>query len=385
MTGPAKKRPLAEQDVGSLQLLKPLSRLATLLHEDAGHQNRLLHHDQLLCLLLLMFFNPVITSLRDLEELSGLKKVQRKLGIPRFGKSTIAEALRVFEPGLLAEVAEELAGRVPQLKSGPLSGLGQVLTAVDGTLLRALPRMAWALWIDERNRAAKLHVCFEVLKGVPSVLGVTEGTASETEFLADNLRSGCLYVTDRGYARYSLFQQIIEAESSFVARIRANAATETVEERALSEDDRRSGVVSDRIVRLGRPDGSQGLKEPLRLVEVQAGTRSGRSLMLLATDRTDLPAHIIALIYRHRWQVELFFRWLKDTLKFKHLLTDSPGGVTIQVYAAIIGTLLTAIIAGRKPGKRAWVMISLYVQGLADEEELAAALHRLPHISPIQA
>ena len=107
--------------------------------------------------------------------------------------------------------------------------------------------------------------------------------------------------------------------------------------------------------------------------------------MLLATDRTDLPAHIIALIYRHRWQVELFFRWLKDTLKFKHLLTDSPGGVTIQVYAAIIGTLLTAIIAGRKPSKRAWVMISLYVQGLADEEELTALLHRLPHISPVRA
>jgi len=232
MTGPAKKRPLAEQDVGSLQLLKPLSRFTALLHQDAGHQNRLLHHDQLLCLLLLMFFNPVITSLRD---------------------------------------------------------LGQVLTAVDGTLLRALPRMAWALWIDERNRAAKLHVCFEVLKGVPSLLEVTEGSASETEFLADNLRSGCLYVTDRGYARYSLFQQIIEAESSFVARIRANAATETVEERALSEDDLRSGVVSDRIVRLGRPDGSQGLKEPLRLVEVQAGTRF-RPQPNAACHRQDGPA-----------------------------------------------------------------------------------------------
>jgi len=316
MAGRKKKEPLREQDITSLKMFKPLWRLTALLHNDARRQNRLLHHDQLLGLLLLLFFNPVVRSLRDLETLSGLKKVQRKLGIPRFGKSTIAEALRVFDPGLLAEVVEDLAGRVPQIKSAPLDELGQVLVAVDGSLLRALPRMAWALWVDEQNRAAKLHVCFEVLKGVPALVGLTEGVASETEFLSDNLQAGRLYITDRGYAKYSLFQDIIAAKSSFVARIKKNAVIETIEKRALSEEDRRSGVVSDRIIRLGKvylersrkADGSQGLKDPLRMVEAEIETRSGTTCMLLATDRLDIPAHIIALIYRYRWQVELFFR-----------------------------------------------------------------------------
>ena len=92
-----KKESLREEDVGSLKLLRPLTRLAELLHADADCPNRIIHHDKLLCLLLLMYFNPVVTSLRDLSELSGLKKVRRKLDIPRFGKSTIAEAMRTLE------------------------------------------------------------------------------------------------------------------------------------------------------------------------------------------------------------------------------------------------------------------------------------------------
>jgi hypothetical protein len=374
MTGRKKKESLREEDVGSLKLLRPLTRLAELLHADADCPNRIIHHDKLLCLLLLMYFNPVVTSLRDLSELSGLKKVRRKLDIPHFGKSTIAEAMRTFDPNLLVGVAREMSEHVPQLGDERLRGLKQVLTAVDGSLLRALPRMTWALWVDENNRAAKLHVCFEILKGVPSRLDVTEGVASETDFLADNLEADHMYVTDRGYAKYSLFQKIIDAKSSFVARIKANAATETMEERPLTEDDRRAGVISDRIVRLGTDPEAQGLRVPVRIVEVEAKTRSGSTCMLLATDRLDIPAEIIALIYRHRWQVELFFRWLKSTLDFGHLISDSRTGVAIQVYAAIIATLLIAIISGRKPNKRTFVLTSFYMQGLADEEELTAFL-----------
>ena len=374
MTGRKKKESLREEDVGSLKLLRPLTRLTELLHADADCPNRIIHHDKLLCLLLLMYFNPVVTSLRDLSELSGLKKVRRKLDIPHLGKSTIAEAMRTFDPNLLAGMAREMSEHVPQLGDERLRGLKQVLTAVDGSLLRALPRMTWALWVDENNRAAKLHVCFEILKGVPSRLDVTEGIASETNFLTDNLEADRMYVTDRGYAKYSLFQKIIDAKSSFVTRIKANAATKTMEERPLTEDDRRAGVTSDRIVRLGKAPEAQGLQVPVRIVEVEAKTRSGSTCMLLATDRQDIPAEIIALIYRHRWQVELFFRWLKSTLDFGHLISDSRTGVAIQVYAAIIATLLIAIISGRKPNKRTFVMTSFYMQGLADEEELTAFL-----------
>ena len=102
--------------------------------------------------------------------------------------------------------------------------------------------------------------------------------------------------------------------------------------------------------------------------------------MLLASDRMDLAAEVIALCYSYRWQVELFFRWLKCTLNFKHLLSDSQNGLEIQIYAALIATLLVAILAGRKPSKRTWVMIGFYLQGLADEDELMAHLKTLPKI-----
>lgn len=379
------KPPIRDDDVGSLACLRPLARLTSILHASSPGANRILHYDHLLNLLLLMFFNPVITSLRDLSALSALKKVRGKLGTPSFGKSTIAEAMRVFDPSLLAEVVAELAGRVPERGSEALKGLRLILEGVDGTLLMALPRMAWALWVAEDKRAAKLHACFDVLKGVPTVINVTEATARETDFMLDNLKRGHLYITDRGYAKYSVFQEIMDAGASFVCRIKCDSLTRTIEEKPLNADDRKCGVIRDRIVRLGKDPDARGLKQPVRVVEIEARTRDGQTRMLIATDRVDISAEIVALIYRHRWKVELFFRWLKHTLNFSHLLCDTRNGVTIQVYAAIIATLLVAIIGRRKPNKRVYVMISLYLGGLASEEELIDYMRSLPPAQTVGA
>ena len=372
---------VSQGDVGSLQYLKPLERLLLRLHEDGNCSNRALHFDRLLLLLVLAYFNPIVTSLRDLEQLSGLKKVRRKLNIPRFGKSTIADGLRVFDPALLAKVMAELAGRVPVQTDSRLQDLNQILTAVDGTLLKALPRMTWALWVNDKNRAAKIHIQFDVLKGVPVQCTVTDGNGNEKQVLEETLQSGRLYALDAGYAKFALFQQIIDIGSSFVGRIRDTSVYDVLETRSLTAADSKAGVLSDRIVRLGSPQKQKELKQALRLLEVEIPTRDGdTTIMLLATNRMDLPAETIALCYRYRWQVELFFRWLKCTLNFKHLLSDTQNGLEIQVYAALIATLLVAILAGRKPAKRTWVMIGFYLQGLADEDELMAHLKTLPKI-----
>ncbi|MFC1588224.1 IS4 family transposase, partial [Planctomycetota bacterium] len=324
-------------------------------------------------------FNPIVTSLRDLEQLSSLKKVKKKLNIPRFGKSTIADALRVFDPALLAEVITELAKRVPVSADSRLRELDQVLTAVDGSLLKALPRMSWALWLNDSNRAVKIHIQFDVLKGVPESGTVTDGNGNEKAVLEQTLQSGRFYALDAGYAKFTLFQKIIDTGSSFVGRIRDTSSYEVLETRPLTAADHQASVSSDRIVRLGSISNQDHLKQPLRLLEVKITTRDGGStIMLLATNRMDLPAEVIALCYRYRWQVELFFRWLKCTLNFKHLLSDTQNGIEIQVYAALIATLLVAILAGKKPNKRTWVMIGFYLQGLADEEELLAHLKKLP-------
>jgi len=102
--------------------------------------------------------------------------------------------------------------------------------------------------------------------------------------------------------------------------------------------------------------------------------------LLLVTDRMDLPAETIVLLYRYRWQVELFFRWFKCVLGCKHFLAQSHNGVTLQVYSALIASMLITLWTGRKTAKRTFEMLSFYFMGWADEEELARHIEGLAEI-----
>jgi hypothetical protein len=254
------------------------------------------------------------------------------------------------------------------------------LTAVDGSLLPALPKMAWALWLDPQHRAAKMHVHFDVLKGVPVETTVTTANDSETEQLRATLQAQRLYVIDRGYAEYQLFQDIVDARSDFIGRLRANAVWTLVEERPLTAEAQSAGVRSDRVVRLGGPQSGTVFKQSVRVVEVDTGKTDNHGrpdILLLATNRLDLPAELVALAYRFRWTVELFFRWLKCILGCRHLLANSRDGVTIQVYLAIIASLLISLWVGRKPTVRTLEMLQFYFTGWATEDELMAHLEQL--------
>jgi hypothetical protein len=239
-------------------------------------------------------------------------------------------------------------------------------------VLRALPRMAWALWTDPEHRAVKVHLHFEVLPGAPADATVTPAACSEPEQLRAMLQPGRLYVTDRGYADYQLFRNILDAHSSFVARIKDNAAFTVAQELPVSESARAAGVVRDVILaKLGTEHHRDVLGQAVRLVVVRYTRRDGRLEELwLLTDRLDLPAELVALAYRYRWSVELYFRWLKCVLGCRHLLAESAAGVTIQVYVALIVSMLVTLWTGRKPNKRTWEMIQLYFQGWASLAEL---------------
>ena len=105
--------------------------------------------------------------------------------------------------------------------------------------------------------------------------------------------------------------------------------------------------------------------------------------VVLATNLLDVPAEVVALLYRCRWMIELFFRFLKHVLGCRHLLSRHPNGIDIQTYCAIIACLLISLTTGRKPTLRTYEMLCYYFAGLADEEELLAHLHRLPpHDAP---
>jgi len=306
--------------------------------------------------------------------------VQRLFGCNRVSRGALSEASRVFDPELLHALIGDIAAQTLPLVHGKEAEALRGLTAVDGSLLPALSKMAWALWLDPHHRAAKMHVHFDVLKGVPVETTVTAGNGSETKQLQATLQAKRLYVVDRGYADYQLFQDVVDAQSDFIGRIRDNAVWTVVQERPLTAEARAAGVRSDRVVWLGGPQSGTPLKQPVRVLEVETGKTDAHGrpeILLLATSRLDLAAELVALGYRYRWTVELFFRWFKCILGCRHLLANSQDGVTIQVYLAIIASLLISLWVGRKPTIRTLEMLQFFFQGWATEEELMAHLDSL--------
>lgn len=361
-------------------LLAPLHDLGTE-RDRAG--NRRFFFDDYASLILLFFFNPSLNSLRALQQASDLDNVQKKLGSPRVSLGSFSEAAGVFDADALQAIVGELAHQALPLHTGQRADKDAVflrgLTAVDGSLLPALPKMAWALWLDDTHRAAKLHLHFDVFKAVPCHATITDGNGNEKKELRAALQPNRLYVIDRGYAEYQLFQDIIDAKSNFIGRIRDNAVFELVEERVLSDDAKKAGVVRDRVVWLGCETSGEVFKQPLRVVEIATGKTDSQGrpeILLLSSDRVDLDAAWIALGYKYRWTVELFFRWFKCILGCQHLLSTCHNGVAIQVYLALIASLLIVQWTGAKPNKRTFEMLCLYFQGWANERELLAHLQR---------
>ena len=271
--------------------------------------NRQLFDKQYASLLLLYFFNPVVTSLRGLQQTTTLAKVQERLGVHQTSLRTLSEAAYVFDATLLHEVLTTLGAQLrPHLPLAAQAALAQ-LTAVDGSLLPALPRMAWALWQDDQHRAAKRHVAFAVLCQGPVDVTVTAGNGSERAEGRRLVQPGGFYVVDRGYVDYSLFQELHEVPCSFLCRVKDNAAYEVREARALSPAAVHAGVVDDAVLRrLGTAHHTRLLPQPFRVVQVATGkTRKDGTpdVLVLVTNRLDLDAELIAGAYRYRWAVEM--------------------------------------------------------------------------------
>jgi len=344
--------------------------------------NRTFFYDQYLSLLLLYFFSPTLDSLRGLQQVSTLDKVQKELGLPKaVGLGTLSAAARDFEPELLKPILEQLAQRAVPVVDGKEAEALAGLVAVDGSIFRALPKMVWALWMDEEHRGVKLHLHFNVFKGVPCKATLTPAACSEIEQMEKSLEAGLLYVQDRGYACYKLLGDILRAGSSFITRLKEDAAFTLQEEKPISLAARQAGVVRDVVVqRLGTSHHKDEIGQVVRLVWVQTGKvdEQGRpEVLLLCTDRLELDAELVALGYKYRWWIELFFRWLKCILGCRHLLSTDRGGVTIQIYVALIASLLISLCTAAKPTKRTFEMLCFFFAGWATAEELQRHLDSL--------
>ena len=399
-----KREPIEEKDIQGLKYFDMLLPLLERLHEEGCERdkagNRKLHFDQYCLLLLLTFFNPITRSTRGIQQASELRNVQRKLGCRRTSLGSLSESTEVFDPEKLQDVVAQLAKRAVPIASDPrLKDVQHIVTLVDGTLVKGLPVLLRSVLED--SRAAKTrgkcrwHTQFELERWLPVRIDVTEGVgkgaSAERAVLEKALEKGRCYVTDRGYAKFKLFNAIVKAGSSYVCRLRDNSVYQVLEQRILCPEDTEAGIVLDAVVQLGETSKADARPDhTIRLIAVKTtphykrgktgGGTAGQASsgwLLIATNRLDLPAWIIALLYKYRWTIEVFFRFLKHMVGCKHLLSHDEAGIKIQAYCAIIAFLLISLWTGRKPTLRTYEMICYYFLGLAEEDELLAHLAKL--------
>ena len=364
--------------------------------------NRELHFDDYVLLNLLYLFNPLIDSMRTLQKVSDLPEVQKRLGIKRFSLGSFSESCRVFEPAMLQGVVDQLAGQLlPVQRAELLRDIPGKLTLVDSTVLRTLCTVAEAMFLPlgdgRHSHAWRLHLQLDVDHHVPCQWEITTplntGKSDEKSALRRRLAAGHTYVMDRWYAQFTLWNDIKAKASSYVCRVRDNSVYEVIEDRPLTQADIDAGVISDQIVQMGltRPADKRA-NHPTRIICIKCSPHSKRGkgkrrgvgqtgptsdgVLRIVTDLLDVPAHIIAFLYEYRWSIEVFFRFLKQILGCRHLLSTRIEGIQIQVYAAVICCLMLNTLTGKKPTKWMVTLMSLYLQGLATDEDVLRELNK---------
>lgn len=347
-------------------------------HASFADPKRRLALGDYLCLFLMGLFNPVARTMRGLQQASGFAKVQREVCSRRVSLGSFSEMQHLVDLRVLEKVFARLAAEIPETQHLPAALRTQQWMVRDGSLFAALPRMTWALYGGGRegfvNNAVRLHVSFHLLSEAPVAAQVTTGKICERASLRGQIKNGDAYVVDRCYGEhYAFFGQLSARGCRYVVRlIESQAAVSVVEELPVSAADRAAGVFRQARGRLGS---AKTLSEVLRVIWL-TGARG--QVIMLATNMESgaLSAADTAQLYKHRWQVEYFFRWVKCLLGCGHWLAESPRGAALQLYLALIGALLLQLDLGRRPSKRVWELLQWHQCGMLEEGELTPLLQR---------
>ena len=354
-----------------------LGRLAAL----PAHGNRTPRADQLFLGLLLSFFDPLARSLRRIEDNGDFGG---RLDLARLARSTTSDALAAFDPACLLPVVEDLRARVPHLgrADADLSTITRRIIAADGTYLTTLADVAWALRHTKtdgrRQGQVRANVQLDVATWAPQVVTVSgDDGLSEPAAFAPDLLEGVLYVVDRNFVDFGFLERLLAKGNDFVLRVRGNApAARVLEARALTARDAEQGVAADELVGLTGRGAPAGV---FRRVTVHAADRRGNPetiTLLTNLAGAELAAHAVAAVYRLRWQVELFFKWLKAWARMGHLLSTSRNGITFQLYVAVIGVLMMSVQSGRRVSVYALAALGRLARGQCTLDEAMAVIAR---------
>ena len=349
-----------------------------------AHGNRTLHVDQLFLGLLLAFFDPMVRSLRAIQD---KRDFGGRLDLPRLARSTTADALAVFDPACLKPIIDDLRERVPHLGAADadLAGITRQIIAADGTYLNTLADVAWALHQTKRNGRrhgqVRANVQMDVASWTPQVVTVSgDDGQSEPGAFAKDLLEGVLYVFDRNFLDFCFLTQLLAKDNDFVLRVRDNApATRILDTLALTAADAGAGVIADEIVELTGRGAPRGRFRRVTIVTVN-GKGEPETLRLLSNlVDPNIAARVIGAIYRQRWQIELFFKWFKTWARMDHLLSTSRNGITFQLYVAVIGVLMMYVQTGRRVSIYTLAALSRLARGECTLEQAMAVIAYREH------
>ena len=256
--------------------------------------------------------------------------------------STLADANRVRDWRIYADLAQSLIARARRLYAQEPLGveLGQTVYALDSTTIDlCLSLFPWARF-RATKAAIKLHTLLDLRGPIPTMIAISDGKQADVRVLDELLpEPGAFYVLDRGYVDFQRLCRFVLAGAFFVTRTKAGVQLNRLASRPV---DRSTGVRSDHVVWLRTFQSASHYPERLRRVRYR-DPESGKVLVFL-TNNFDLPALAIAQLYKCRWQVELFFKWIKQNLRIKHFFGTTDNAVKAQVWIAVCVYVLVAIV-----------------------------------------
>jgi len=285
------------------------------------------------------------TSGRHLVQVLKEDDFAREYIAPKDGieKSSFFEAINNRGLEQLQSVYKGLCSEASGILPHRHANLGELI-AIDGSLIDAVMSMAWADY-RKNSKKAKIHMGFNINKGIPSKFYLTNGNGAERPFVPQIISPGQTGICDRGYQNHAAFDSLQAEDKSFVIRIKAKTTKTLVQQYDI---DPGSIVFYDAEVILGTKQNNNQTQVPVRLVGYQVNNVN----YWVATDRRDLTAEQIADVYKLRWEVENFFAWWKRYLKVYHLIARSQYGLMVQIYAGLITYLLLAIYCHETHGER---------------------------------
>jgi hypothetical protein len=355
-------------------LQQHLQRLA----DTPAHGNRKLHVDQLFMALLLAFFDPLVRSLRLIEDQGDFNG---QIDLPQLARSTTSDALASFDPQLLTPIIADLQQRVPRLSCNDpdLAMILKRIIAADGTYFTILTDVAWALHHTKTNGKTqgqvRANVQLDVATWMPQVITISGDKGSEPAAFAPDLLSGVLYVFDRNFIDFAFLTQVLERNNDFVLRVKKSTpSAKVLDTLPLGAKDVEAGVVADEIVEL---TGRTAPPQRFRRVTINTTNRYGelQTITLLSNlIDSNISPYVIGAVYRQRWQIELFFKWLKTWARMDHLLSTSRNGITFQFYVAVIGVLMMFIQSGQRVSVYALAALGRLARGQCTLEQALAVI-----------